>query len=692
MKIRKFLCLCMTLLLALSACSAPPDRSDASVLSDTAADSEDSDSRSVSGSSSSVTDTDETNIPSEEPSFAIPSVSSLPLIKKLECITSDAVIRAVAEAPDGLIAVFQHNSKKENDFLYIEKKLLYIDPVQDKIVREMTAEEEDQLLGISRDGTVIMNDIYHNTIKLYDDKGSLLKQFPVDSSELLYRQEDNCIYTTAGTLKQIDLEGNVKTLLNLEVNGRLEDMQPDDSHTVIVRTGTVHDASPYPYDYLCCSLTDNTHTFIDNTNEFSDYYFCDNGFLACRQADEQTEYPESQLCVFSPSQSAPTVYRTGGHYQLSLMNRSGLVIGTFPPYETAGGNDCVALFNTQNGTKALLPEFSDDSTYTPYALPKSSLIALTAGTDPDSAHSLYLINPAKADFSVTLSAAAQEEKNKPDVFSCGSHLQEMRLKADELEKKYAVSILIGNEIKNVNNDTEFNNISIEEGEMYLTEEEQVQTTGLTLNAMEKLLKLYGKEYFETFRDFKGEGGLKIMIVQSVESKTGLRDAYAYSHHVGAWYYMVIPSLPEELLPLDFNFHHEMWHNTESCITGHIENAFGIGEWSALNAEGFSYRYEQKGYLEDQSGTPYMLTENKDKDQVCVISYYSCVNPQEDRATFIEYMTDNPQDPVLSASYPEAASYDSMKDYFLTYPHLKAKYEYMKHFTEQVFGNTYWPFR
>ena len=638
---------------------------------------------------SSVSDTSVSDQKEHSDTKSNEEIADLPLLKKLDCIGTDAMIDAVAEADDYVIAVLVRNNTVENNVLTVGYTVMMVDIAKDEIVSRFDAGDNDQLLGVSREENAILLDSEKELVSLYRQDGTILRQFPVDSAVLQYRREDDCLYTLSGTIIRYDLNGSGKTLVKMASDNVLSDIDTK-TNTAILSVGSVIDTSPDLFEPVLYSFSDGQVQRLTQLDVFSEYYFCDEGLAAVRQANDYTDYPESQLYLYPTSQQ-PRAYDTGGQYRLKQMTRSGLFIGTLPSYAEKNTACPVILIDAQNASFANISELGEKDIDSVKYLSESGLIALTVDEGMNALRSLYLIDPEKADFSQKLKASEPEKRSQQPQYSCGDHLKAQREKADALEERFSVEILIGSEIKNAVIGSDYDNISVEEGDFYLTEEEQCHAIDITLDKLERLMSLYGKTFFERFHDFKGEGGLRILLVEKVNSNSELYDAYAYAQKHGGWLYMVLPVVADDEARIDGTFHHELWHDTECYISMYENDAFDFEEWSEMNAAGFQYRMVQKGYEEDENGKVYALTENKDPEKTCVVNKYSCVNEREDRATFIEYLTEDPQTLKWSSDLSEAAEYSTMKDYYFTFPFLKAKYEYMKQYTDKYFEGTYWPF-
>ena len=261
---------------------------------------------------------------------------------------------------------------------------------------------------------------------------------------------------------------------------------------------------------------------------------------------------------------------------------------------------------------------------------------------------------------------------------CGDSYRKVRKLADEIEKKYGITILVGDEVKNCEKGSDYTIHSTEESDYY-TPEDIISN----LEALDYQLSHYPDDFFAHFRT-NGRFGLRIAFVQELTNDTyNSFTAGGIAYNIGPWYNIAIAS--NMLSFYSTSFHHEMWHSVEQLVDNNVAPILD-SDWNALNPYGFSYTNDFDAYMET-CGSQYTTLsaieydEYKDYNAPYFISEYSLVTPREDRATLIEYLT--------GWRFDENTEYQFGTTEMNKYPHLKAKLDFLADWTKQEFGYVYW---
>ena len=261
----------------------------------------------------------------------------------------------------------------------------------------------------------------------------------------------------------------------------------------------------------------------------------------------------------------------------------------------------------------------------------------------------------------------REKDNK-----CGDQFGDLRKKADKIEEKYGVKILIGNEVLNLDETMDpYRFVSTESDE---ADDFSCDETSEGLNELDELLGKYPEGFFEQFK-INGKAGLCIALVQYLADKytDSSFEAAGVTYGYGLWTVIAINANE-----VGYVLNHEMFHAVEFLVGSKV-GPLDEDEWNTLNPEGFEYLADFGEYGEGDTSTD--LVYGYDDDPYFARDYGK-VTPLEDRATLIEMLfTDAYDDPAEYREYLEDITEKS--------PHLKAKIDYLADWTKQLFGYVYW---
>ena len=287
---------------------------------------------------------------------------------------------------------------------------------------------------------------------------------------------------------------------------------------------------------------------------------------------------------------------------------------------------------------------------------------------------LIMIDPAQVTFDGEIEKCDPYEYKEKDN-KCGEKFSDLRAKADKIEEKYGVRMLIGDEVLDLDNTHDPYQFVSAEGED--ADERSYKNTERALNTIDEMLGKYPEDFFEQFR-INGKAGLCIALAQDIVDKYNDTsfEAGGVTYNYGLW--SIIVMRPDGIEPTGTMLHHEMFHAVEFIVekkSGEINE----DEWAALNPEGFSYSTNFEGYDEGDAASKYVYSADNDP---YFYREYSKVTPMEDRATLIEGL--------FTDAYSDSDDYMTyIEDIQNKCPHLKAKLDYLAEWTKQLFGYVYW---
>ncbi|SDB59078.1 hypothetical protein SAMN02910317_03115 [Ruminococcaceae bacterium FB2012] len=285
---------------------------------------------------------------------------------------------------------------------------------------------------------------------------------------------------------------------------------------------------------------------------------------------------------------------------------------------------------------------------------------------------LVMIDPAQVNFDGSVEKCDPYKYSEETGYKCGDKFKELRAKADALEEKYGVRILIGDEVPCLDETNDaYRYVSAEGGEWAGS---GYSDTEAALNSLDKRMGEYPEGFFDEFKA-RGKGGICIALAGDLADKytdssfAAAGQTYCY----GLW--TIIPVITDYA---DHALNHEMFHAVEFLVDDRV-GAIDEDEWNALNPEGFEYSKDFDGYADGEMSSDHIYGYD---DDPYFARDYGKVTPLEDRATLIEMLfTDAYNDPAEYRDYIEDITEKS--------PHLKAKIDFLADWTKQLFGYVYW---
>lgn len=199
-------------------------------------------------------------------------------------------------------------------------------------------------------------------------------------------------------------------------------------------------------------------------------------------------------------------------------------------------------------------------------------------------------------------------------------LKDVRARADYIEEKYGITVLLSNQCESICDHSGYVCTTTDLAGYY-SESDNISAA---LSTLERALMRFPEGYFKAFKTETGTGGVRIMLVSSIESDFNVI-AYAYTFR--EWY-NVVANIDSS--SFDWDIVHELWHSTESKLQSLDWSVFDSDSWGSLNPAGFEYDDNSKYSSDDPYGYT-LYAENP-----CFIRVYSMTNAKEDRATLFEY--------------------------------------------------------
>ena len=266
-------------------------------------------------------------------------------------------------------------------------------------------------------------------------------------------------------------------------------------------------------------------------------------------------------------------------------------------------------------------------------LPDAALLA--GAVYRDGAFHLYAIDPAQLQFAELDGAVGAESPLTVDSSLADNYwledsgapvaenLQQARQYADTLEAKYSVRILLSSQCASA--------AALCDRAITLTDtmsaDEELYGINAALDALSRTLSLYPDGFFAQFKNGMGEGGIRFLLTERIDSDYGV---VGCAYESREWQNIALDVRMAD--GLDTIICHELWHATENHILSRDYSAFSPDAWAALNPEGFAY-------CEDPTQSDSMLEwtlYSSSPDNVYFVDGYSCVNEREDRARIMEY--------------------------------------------------------
>ena len=414
-------------------------------------------------------------------------------------------------------------------------------------------------------------------------------------------------------------------------------------------------------NYSCCALSKNCFTGItwrENDDSVAEIYDLSDGKLC-------GEYLVDYMTEFATAELADTTIATVRDYD----DRNGVWQLKYYLVSPEDGSitSCELVENV----------CSDYSGYDPESEHWFMAVTIKEGDRKQSKkHTvIYEICPETLEFEDRLDYS--ESENRDPVFgTVGQTYEKIRETADKLEKKYGIKIMIGNEIEGWHLSDWYVPVSTEDPEAYGSIDTMFTETALSV--LEDGLAYYPEGFFDCFKDFRNEGGIRLVLVDALRNENGTFLANGENNHFGVWNNIIIDVNYIEYITL----HHELWHAVEYIIECADPDAFNEVYWSAFNPAGFKYVEDFDNYSEMSGKYSGYIMNPMAPDESYFGRDYGMVNSKEDRATIIESFIGPGREIPLE--------YDGRNlEYMELFPHIKLKMDYMAEMCKLYFGMKYW---
>lgn len=273
----------------------------------------------------------------------------------------------------------------------------------------------------------------------------------------------------------------------------------------------------------------------------------------------------------------------------------------------------------------------------------------------------FIIDLTKADFT-------DIKEVRPELSEVGPELKEVRKRADALEEKYGIDIVMGNE---VNECLAWDYCSFEP---YINDEDIYHLLN-DLDELDMNMSKYPEGFFRQFVNSDGTGGYVLCLSYAYYDDGSLYNWFLGNTQVIGDYYMVTGSLD---FANGWAFFHENWHAVECRVSR--DYPLNNDEWDALNPDDFEYFAVWDPANEGKDYPKYRVT----GEDPYFMTYYCMGSGVEDRAIMMGQILNLVEVTEFTCEDP-TARYEYIKKNF---PHIHAKIDYMADWSKQLFGYVY----
>ncbi|MBP5655439.1 MAG: hypothetical protein J6X33_07980 [Clostridiales bacterium] len=588
-------------------------------------------------------------------------------------------VTGIVVMPSGNIAVattdnYINGEYKSNKKGYITIRI--IDSAEDKqIAKYNTKSSNTVLIGATSDGRLIVNDYIEGTVTLYSEDLNEQNEIGNTGGNCIYDQEnDRLVFIKGCALCTMSLDGTVETLVKKMYTSTLRNYNSLNGLCVIEDSDDLTDLGD---QISLLSITDNSTVQVKEDDSYVDTGFCGDDMFMFYPYNEEGAIDvrdgEDGKSLRSYKVPHDSIVFSSDHTDMGII--------------ASPANQTYSYF-----ARHILLSDLKTGKYCDTGIKLNDLFAMKCVFDDNSEHYFILdtvkqkatktrlieICPEAFDldqqFEDTVIPAGETPKPGQEA---GDQFYGQKMRCKNLSGKYGVNILMGNDIKDREISYSYNLISLEDSGKDI--EEQQRLTAYAIDNIEVDLGFYSKEFFETFKDYRGKGGICIVLVDELRNENGNFVANGEFIPRGITSYIVIDINCMESITL----HHELWHAVENNILIQDPDAFDQKKWDELNPPKFKYANNFEDY---GNGDVYKYTMDTFYDGTTPDAYfgriYGTVNPKEDRATIVETFMG------YGGSY-DSDRYSSALEALQQYPHIMAKIEYMADACERVFGFRYW---
>lgn len=307
--------------------------------------------------------------------------------------------------------------------------------------------------------------------------------------------------------------------------------------------------------------------------------------------------------------------------------------------------------------------------------------ALSTKKNGKTTTALTTADPAQAKFASAAKSAYPVGLAAPKK-QLGAALADKRRRADAIEQRFGIRILIGNEVTQTAGCGSFRLVSTEDSSYYsYWEGSNTEDLDRALDYVERELARYPAGFFEKFKT--GDiGGFRLMLTLDLPpadaSMQNFGAAGGVAYQNGPFYEVALNT--SMCYSYDKSIHHELFHTVEHRLQD-LGIEFDYYTWSQLNPKGFSY-LSLDNYAEANGKYIMLYYDDNPRENVYFARNYGFSNEMEDRATIMERVFETIYDPETDAM---VSGYELV----LKHPHLKAKLDEMAKLVKEGFGSVYW---
>ena len=581
-------------------------------------------------------------------------------------------------------AVVQIGSDETQGYLDTGSVLYRVSLDGEKPSAAVSAQTDKSLLGVRKNGEVLVADYETRNVYLLDE--NLRSVRTLSANEPFYGitfdpESDLFWWQNDGVLRVMDMEGKIRTAYDF---GYLMDYRvydPESEDLVITCAGSNDDT----YHSFYFFSGGQKEPLFKGDDDYDSYLFSGGRMIRVRSVWHDPDVGSDEVewthhaDVFerngelTVSYDLPFEYLIGSRDHAYAVSTLTVYDDKIPEYEDRRVlSNTVVFADFERGVWGKVPGIPENANSVLFApVPGSDEFLLgLSWREADHRPELYLVDPARLELDQKLDPHVEKAVEK---LALSESLSEARKKADEMEKKYSVRILLGNECLNAEGDGFYEFVSTENSQ-YGTFYDPVQELLMALKTLDAELERYPKGFFKTFLDPFGDGGARFLFIRELESDDYENfSAAAIEYEKGNWYNVAFDI--DELS--DTTVHHELWHAVEDRIIKKDYDAFS--DWSDLNPDGFDYLQDFDTY-DEEDVEEYLLWGGSDP---YFARQYSIVTDHEDRATLVEELFDD------NYLFIGAEPYENSLEMIAQYPHLQAKLDYMAKWVREVFGTVYW---
>lgn len=565
---------------------------------------------------------EQTEPPITEPPVVTPPPTLKPVVK-LQC-TTWKTYPDLLSLGGGLVFASRNYYSAEHGGIINSMEL--IDVYNDTVVATATCDSARELIDQRfPDGAVLTADPKTNTIHVYDGKLALKDSISVPNTDGFFSYDrSNYYFVESDVLYRMDVASGNKGRMALEKDLRLESLlgvHPTED----LLLARVH-FSPYTTDYGLALISTKNGKLRMLTDDLTHVWFTGNTFYGVEMNDQTYGYDVYYGTLSGSDVKRITTDTLGGDtVGYNLLPGSHLLLRRKAP-EVGEWNTTIFDLSA-GGTAADMAKYDFiDALFRPVYLAQEQLIL---GLSKDGYfYDPVIIDPKALEYEQSLSpetvswdpivdySTADRYYNEPTL---PAELAAVRALADDIEKKYGVSILLGAQTIETCAHSDY--------KVQICED--TAKIAAALNALDAELAKYPDKFLKQFRNGAGEGGLYFCLTGAIEDTL---DTVGFAK-LNRWRYNLVLDITAG--DLAKTIHHEIWHAIEMRIS---TDAFNTAAWKNCNPSGFAYygKYD-KGYTDL---TRWTYTEGSGTGSYFV-DPYARINAREDRARIMEYvMTDD----------------------------------------------------